>query len=105
MSEFRVDNAIESGSVKHILFVPSGKCLWIVVGKYNEYWTDLGLNFCSCKDFYFTTLSGGMDCYHLKSVKRAIEENKFSTIRFNDIEYVQFLQAIADDSMNMLCRS
>jgi predicted nucleic acid-binding Zn finger protein len=105
MSESRIDNAIASGSVKQMLFMPSGKRLWVVVGKYNEYWTDLDLKFCTCKDFYFTTLSGGADCYHLKSVRKAIEENKFSIIEFDDSEYVQFLQAIAEDSMNLLGRS
>ncbi len=102
MSESRIDSIVASGSVKKMLFMPSGKSLWIVVGKDNEYWTDPDLGFCTCKDFYFTTLSGGSDCYHLKSVKKAAEENRFMTIRFDDSEYVQFLQALADDSASLL---
>lgn len=104
MIESRVESAVASGSVKQILFEPSGRQLWIVIGKDNEYWTDLELKFCTCKDFYFNTLSGGSDCYHLKSVTKAIEENKFITIKFDDSEYVQFLQAIADDNVNMLTK-
>ncbi len=101
----RIDDALASGSVKQILFLPSGKRLWIVVGKDNEYWTDPDLGFCSCKDFYFTTLSGGDECYHLKSVRKAIEENRFTTVEFSDSEYVEYLQAIAEDNANLLGRS
>jgi predicted nucleic acid-binding Zn finger protein len=100
----RVDDAVSSGSVKQMLFLPSGKKLWIVVGKDNEYWADPELGFCSCKDFYFTTLSGGDECYHLKSVRKAAEENRFTKMEFADREYVEFLQAIAEDSANMLGR-
>lgn len=105
MSESRINTAVASGSVKQILFMPSGKHLWIVVGKDSEYWTDLGLKFCSCKDFYFTALSDGSNCYHLKSVRKAVEENKHVILRFDDSEYVQILQAIAEDNMNLLSRS
>jgi predicted nucleic acid-binding Zn finger protein len=101
----RIDDALASGSVKQMFFLPSGKRLWIVVGKDNEYWTDPDLGFCSCKDFYFTTLSGGDECYHLKSVRKAIEENRFTTVEFSDSEYVEYLQAIAEDNANLLGRS
>lgn len=101
----RVDDAVTSGSVKQMLFLPSGKKLWIVVGKDNEYWTDPELGYCSCKDFYFATLSGGDECYHLKSVRKAVEENRFTAMKFADNEYVEFLQAIAEDNANLLSRS
>jgi predicted nucleic acid-binding Zn finger protein len=87
-----------------MLFLPSNKKLWIVVGKDNEYWTDPELGFCSCKDFYFTTLSGDDECYHLKSVRKAIQENRFATVEFADNEYIEYLQAIAEDSANLLGR-
>ena len=102
MSESRIDTAIASGSVKKMLFHPSARILWIVVGKDNEYWVDLDLGFCTCKDFYFTRLSGGGDCYHLKSVKKAVEQKSFVTVKFDDSEYAQFLQALADDSASLL---
>lgn len=101
----RVQDAVESGSVKQMLFLPSGKKLWIVVGRDNEYWSDPDLGFCSCKDYYFSTLSGGQECYHLKSVRKAMQENRFVTIEFDDSEYVQFLQALTDDYINLLGRS
>jgi predicted nucleic acid-binding Zn finger protein len=101
----RVDDAVTSGSVKQALFLPSRKKLWMVVGRDNEYWTDPDLGFCSCKDFYFTTLSGQDECYHLKSVRKAMQENRFTTVEFADSEYVEYLQAIAEDSVNVLGRS
>ena len=100
----RIDDALTSGSVKRMLFLPSGKKLWAVVGRDNEYWADPELGFCSCKDYYFTTLSGKDECYHLKSVRKAIIENRFTTIDFMDNEYIGILQAIAEDSANVLGR-
>jgi predicted nucleic acid-binding Zn finger protein len=101
----RVDYTVRSGSVKQMLFLPSGKKLWVVIGRDNEYWTDPELGFCSCKDFYFTTLSGGQDCYHLKSVRKAIQQTGFKAIEFDDSDYIHLLQAVADDNISVLSRS
>ena len=101
----RVDYTVRSGSVKQMLFLPSGKKLWVVIGRDNEYWTDPELSFCSCKDFYFTTLSGGQDCYHLKSVRKTIQQRAFTVIEFNDSDYIHLLQAVADDNIGVLGRS
>ena len=101
----RVDYTISSGSVKQMLFLPSGKKLWVVIGRDNEYWTDPELGFCSCKDFYFTTLSGGQDCYHLKSVRKTIQQTGFKAIEFDDSDYIHLLQAVADDNISVLGRS
>jgi predicted nucleic acid-binding Zn finger protein len=101
----RVDYTVGSGSVKQMLFLPSGKKLWVVIGRDNEYWTDPELGFCSCKDFYFATLSGGQDCYHLKSVRKAIKQRGFTVIEFDDTDYTHLLQAVADDNMIVLGRS
>ena len=101
----RVDFIVSSGSVKQMLFLPSGKKLWIVVGRDNEYWTDPELRFCSCNDFYFNTLSQGQDCYHLKSVIKAIEQRAFTIIEFDDSEYMDLLKAITDDNVSVLSRT
>ena len=98
----RIESAVMSGSVKMLEFLPSRKKLWAVVGKDSEYWTDPELGFCSCKDFYLNTLSGGDPCYHLKSVRKALEEGKAEVTRYSDDEYVQMLQEIADDSEKTL---
>lgn len=101
----RMDYTVRSGSVKQMLFLPSGKKLWVVIGRDNEYWTDPELGFCSCKDFYFTTLSGGQDCYHLKSVRKTIQQRGFTAIEFDDSDYTHLLQAVADDNISVLGRS
>jgi predicted nucleic acid-binding Zn finger protein len=100
----RIEGAVASGSVKMLSFQPSGKKLWVVVGRDSEYWADPELGFCSCKDFYFNTLSKGDPCYHLKSVARAMQEGRAEEIGFSDDEYVQVLQAIADDIQGTLLR-
>lgn len=100
----RIEGAVLSGSVKMLEFSPSGRRLWIVVGRDSEYWTDLELGFCSCKDYYFSTLSGKGPCYHLKSVKKAHEDDRTEKIAFSDSEYAQVLQALADDNEKMLLR-
>src|SRR5262245_6654997 len=92
------------GTVKRILFMPSGKIMWTVVGRDNEYWTDPSLGFCSCKDFYFVTLSGGNECYHLKQVRKAMLDSRFETVEFGDNQYIPYLQAIAQDNINILGR-
>jgi predicted nucleic acid-binding Zn finger protein len=100
----RVEGALASGSVKLALFVPSGRKIWTVVGREGEYWTDPELGFCTCKDFYFTTLSGGEECYHLKSVRKAMKEGRFSQLEFSDGDYGRFLQALADDAESSILR-
>ncbi|MER3408167.1 MAG: hypothetical protein C4292_05360, partial [Nitrososphaera sp.] len=86
---------VESGAVKMLLFRPSGRRLWAVVGRDSEHWTDPELGFCTCKDFYFSTLSGGDPCYHLKSVRKAMDEEKAEIVEFADDEYDQLLQEAA----------
>jgi predicted nucleic acid-binding Zn finger protein len=88
--------------VKKIIFTPSQRTTCIIIGKDNEYWIDLQLGFCSCKDFYFNTLSGGSECYHLKNARKAIDNNLFETIMFDDCEYLRFLQAIVEDNLKLL---
>lgn len=100
----RVESAVESGSVKLALFVPSGKRIWIVVGREGEYWADPELGFCTCKDFYFSALSGGEECYHIKSVRKAMQENKLVELEFSDGDYARFLQALADDVESSILR-
>lgn len=93
--------ALAAGSVKLHLFQPSGRRLWTVVGKEGEYWVDPELVFCSCKDYYFVTLSGGAPCYHIESVKKAIQEG-VEALEFSDGDYVAFLQALAAEAENAL---
>lgn len=102
MSDSVAESASAISSVNKLVFRPSGRVLWIVVGKDNEHWADPDLKFCTCKDFYFKALSGGPECYHLKSVRHAIEESKHAIVEFSDDEYVPYLQAIMEDQASIL---
>ena len=104
MSGSGMDRIMAFGSVKKLLFKPSGRILWMVVGRDNEHWSDPELGFCTCKDFYFKALSGGPECYHLRSIRSAVEDSRLIKIEFDDSEYVQVLQAIVDDQSVMLGR-
>ncbi len=96
-----ITNAPTAGSVKLHVFLPSGKQLCTVVGKEEEYWVDPELSFCSCKDYYFTTLSGGPPCYHIKSVSGALERG-VEAFEFADDDYACVLQALASEAENIL---
>ena len=91
-------NAVVSGKgVKLHYFEPSNRKVWTVVGKENEHWLDPDLGFCSCEDYYFNTLNGGNECYHLKSVKIAKQQNKVEVIRFSGDEFASFMSALISD--------
>lgn len=100
----RIETKVNSGAVKLHIFEPSGRKLWTVVGKDNEHWTDLDLEFCSCKNYYYKTLSNFGTCYHLKSVQQAKAKNEYVSIIFDDSEYVGFVSALlSDNATKLLC--
>jgi predicted nucleic acid-binding Zn finger protein len=101
----RIESTVNSGAVKLHIFEPSGRKLWTIVGKDNEHWTDLDLEFCSCKNYYYKTLSNLGTCYHLKSVQEAKEKNEFVSITFDDSEYLGFVSALLSDSATKLLGS
>lgn len=74
--------------------------MWTVVGNDYEYWTDPDIPFCSCPDYYFSTLFGDQECYHLSSVRETIkgDNTKFETVEFSDSHYAEFISAIARDA-------
>jgi predicted nucleic acid-binding Zn finger protein len=88
--------------VKVHVFYPSGRKVWTVVGRDDEYWTDPELEFCSCKSFYYKSLSGGQPCYHIKMTLMAKQYDKFPTIIFDDTEYTSFIGALISDSAKNL---
>lgn len=93
-----ISNILAPKSVKVHLFRPSARRIYTIVGKEEEHWTDPDLDFCSCKDYYFKSLSSGKPCYHLRAVK-SMKEEKFALFKFEDDEYDQFVRAIIRDSL------
>lgn len=62
----RAWEAIKDNRVKKYVFKPSGRIIWIVVGKERDYIVMPDAGFCSCDDFYFHVMSRKAHlCYHL----------------------------------------
>ena len=47
---------LKEGRVKKYVFKPSGRVVWIVVGKERDYLLLPEAEFCTCDDFYFRAL-------------------------------------------------
>jgi predicted nucleic acid-binding Zn finger protein len=92
-----VESIMSSKGVKLHLFEPSNRKIWTVVGKDNEHWLAPDLGFCSCEDYYFNAMENNSQCYHLKSVKIAKQENKVEVIKFSDSEFESFISALVSD--------
>jgi len=94
-----VDSVLSSKGVKLHYFEPSKRQIWTVVGKDNEHWLDPKMGFCSCEDYYYNALDQSRECYHLKAVRIAMEQNKVEMVRFSDSEFENFMSAIIEDNL------
>ena len=86
--------------IKLHIFVPSDRKIWTIVTKNNEYWLDLDLDYCTCKYYFFKTLSGKDSCIHLKSLAEALRLKEYDRIEFQDDEYVGFLTSLFKDVLS-----
>lgn len=92
-----VESIVSSNGVKLHLFEPSNRKVWTVVGKENEHWLDLDLGYCSCEDYYYNAMEKEKECYHLRAIKSAREQNKVEVIHFSDSEFDAFVAALVED--------
>lgn len=84
----RALDAVEGGRVKKYIFSPSGRIVWIVVGKEKEYQIIPIAGFCSCDDFYFRVMDREAKiCYHLIAQKIAEMLEKYDKIEEEDRLY------------------
>ncbi len=90
----RIQETVRQGRVKLHVFEPSNRSIWTVVGIGREYWVEPDLEFCSCAGFYFSRLGGKDGCYHFESLKVAIAQKRYETIRFADDEYGDFITSL-----------
>jgi predicted nucleic acid-binding Zn finger protein len=68
----RAFEALSENRVKKYAFKPSGRIVWIVVGKERDYLILPEAEFCTCDDFYFRVLDKEVHlCYHLIAQKLA----------------------------------
>ncbi|HDQ06742.1 MAG TPA: hypothetical protein ENN36_08500 [Candidatus Bathyarchaeota archaeon] len=65
-------DTIKEKRVKKYVFSPSGRVVWIVVGRERDYQIMPAAGFCSCDDFYFRVMDREANiCYHLIAQKIA----------------------------------
>ena len=80
--------AIQEERVKKYIFSPSGRIVWIVLGRETEYQIMPEAGFCSCDDFYFRVMDSEANiCYHLIAQKIASELGSYDQIEEQDKLY------------------
>ncbi len=80
--------AVAEGAVKKYVFEPSGRTVWIVVGKERDYQVLPEVNYCTCEDYYFRVLDGEiLLCYHILAQKLAEALNRYEQIDESDDLY------------------
>jgi len=78
-------DALKEGRVKKYNFKPSGRTVWIVVGRERDYLIMPEAEFCTCDDFYFRVLDKKVHmCYHLLTQKIAQNLGWFEAIEEED---------------------
>ncbi|KYH42417.1 MAG: hypothetical protein AYL33_002700 [Candidatus Bathyarchaeota archaeon B63] len=80
--------AVNERRVKKYIFKPSGRVVWIVVGRGRDYLIMPAANFCSCDDFYFNVIDQKARlCYHLIAQRLAESLKAYDTIEEEDPFY------------------
>ena len=83
---------LEEKRVKQYTFEPSGRVVWVVVGKEKEYQILPRAGYCSCDDFYFRVINGETGlCYHLIAQSLAEALGVYEEIREGDEFYDSLL--------------
>jgi predicted nucleic acid-binding Zn finger protein len=78
-------DTLKENRVKKYIFKPSGRVVWIVIGRERDYLIMPEAEFCTCDDFYFRVLDRKIHmCYHLFAQKIAQNLGWFELIEEND---------------------
>ncbi len=102
----RAIDAVVSGSVKEVRFLPSGRRVVTVVGRLGDEFIDPEKPYCSCSNFFFRVLGGREEtCYHLLSYRIAKKLGRVDVVNFSDEEYGQYLTATVRDVFDVLRKS
>ncbi len=81
----RAFEALRENRVKKYVFKPSGRVVWIVVGRERDYLLMPEAEFCTCDDFYFRVLDRKVHlCYHLIAQKVARVLDWFEPVEEHD---------------------
>jgi len=85
--------ALKGERVKKYVFKPSGKVVWIVVGRGRDYLVMPAADFCSCDDFYFRVMDREVHlCYHLIAQKIAEALAWYDEVEANDDLYDSLME-------------
>ena len=102
----KLDKALDtviSRGVKECRFVPSGRKVIVVVGRFGDELIDPENPYCSCANFYFKVIRGKENlCYHLISYRIASKVGLLDTLEFDDEEYGPYFTATVDDVLGAL---
>ncbi|UCD73423.1 MAG: hypothetical protein JSW01_01915 [Candidatus Bathyarchaeota archaeon] len=92
----RFDNAlqvVEQKKVTLYTFTPSGRRVWIIAGKSQDYEVLPVAEFCACNDYYFRVIGGKTPlCYHLIAQKLAEALEKYNLVMEKDKTYSTFMK-------------
>ncbi len=85
--------ALKESRVKKYVFRPSGRIVWIVVGKERDYLVMPAADFCTCDDFYFRVMDREAHlCYHLIVQKLAEALGWFDSVEEEDELYDSLME-------------
>jgi len=85
--------AIKEKRVKKYVFKPSGRIVWIVVGRERDYLVMPAADFCPCDDFYFHVMDKEVHlCYHLIAQKMAEALAWYDHVEENDDLYDSLME-------------
>jgi len=76
-------DALNESRIKKYVFQPSGRIVWIVVGKERDYLVMPAIDYCSCDDFYYQ-FDHGHICYHIIAQKLAEAASRFDLFEDTD---------------------
>jgi len=89
----RAWETLKEDKVKKYLFRPSGRVVWVVVGRDREYLIYHVVGYCSCDDFYFSVIDGKVPlCHHLIARKLAEVLGRFEVVEQEDELYSSHLE-------------
>lgn len=89
----KVLNALKENRVKKYVFKPSGRTVWIVIGRERDYLIMPEAEFCMCDDFYFRVLDRKIHlCYHLIAQKIARNLGWYETLEESDELYESLMK-------------
>ncbi|MEM3364915.1 MAG: hypothetical protein QXM93_00655 [Candidatus Methanomethyliaceae archaeon] len=86
----KANEALLSMAVKKYRFVPSGRIVWIVVGREKEYFVIPRL-YCQCDEFYINVVIRRKSdlCYHLLAQAISEKIGKYESFEVPDSDFIR----------------